>query len=193
MARFSRAPRFERRSRLRRPSETCLRPWLLDTPILRHRSQQSLRKASRKNCTTSSKTMIGRLLSSSRIANEGSTARDHCSQDRNWMQWIRLSCMMMLISVVLKCQVKASKDSDENLNRTPKYLLVKKFETVLAAFCAALSILIPVIALIDYLMIQGSMSKKRGFPQSSGFSRAMVISVLVITILLCLILFFGQQ
>ncbi|OAV91146.1 hypothetical protein, variant [Puccinia triticina 1-1 BBBD Race 1] len=52
------------------------------------------------------------------IPNDGSTARDHLGRDRTWMQWIRLSTLLVLVS--LATCISFPSDSDEHDHGDPE-------------------------------------------------------------------------
>ncbi|PLW12649.1 hypothetical protein PCANC_04697 [Puccinia coronata f. sp. avenae] len=126
------------------------------------------------------------LTSSLVIPNEGSTARDHLTRDRTWMQWIRLSSLLVMVSlatcITFPYKHSAKNDNDDDGDESQDERDLKDYRNPFAIAFLALSIALPLLGLFEYFSIHHSMSLKKGIVQSGFFTGLMVTATCLVLI-----------
>lgn len=132
--------------------------------------------------------VISLLSSRLIISNDGSTARDHLGRDRTWMQWIRLSTLLVLVSLTTSINFRIGSDSQDDHDHQSS-----RFSKQFAVIFISLSVLLVLLGFFEYCSVHRTMSLRRGFVQSGFYSGFMIASVSLILIAFTLMLFFDDM
>ncbi|KAA1067535.1 hypothetical protein PGT21_008507 [Puccinia graminis f. sp. tritici] len=123
------------------------------------------------------------------IPNEGSTARDHLGRDRTWMQWIRLSTLLVLVSLATCISFPFDFDDHDDETQKNNHHHRQHLNPFAVTFLV-LSVLLPLLGFFEYLSTHHAMSMKRGFVQTGFFSGFMIMATCLVLSLFTFVLFF---